>query len=56
LISEVSTGAQYDRYRPEVTAETTDENCSISGTLLGPLNDGHVNLTATIAVDAALLP
>jgi carboxyl-terminal processing protease len=40
----------YDRYRPEVTAETTDEELfDIFCRLLAPLNDGHVNLTATIS-------
>ena len=41
---------QYDRYRPEVTAETTDEELfDILCRLLAPLNDGHVSLTATIS-------
>ena len=41
---------QYDRYRPEVTAETTDDELfDILCGLLAPLNDGHVNLTATMS-------
>jgi carboxyl-terminal processing protease len=40
---------QYDRYRPEVTPETTDEELfRILCRMLEPLNDGHVNLTAKI--------
>jgi hypothetical protein len=41
---------QYDRYRPEVTSETTDDELfDILCMLLAPLNDGHVNLTGTMA-------
>jgi len=41
---------QYDRCRPEVTAETTDEELfDILCRLLAPLNDGHVSLTATMS-------
>jgi hypothetical protein len=41
---------QYDRYRPKVTAETTDQELfDILCGLLAPLNDGHVTLTATIS-------
>ena len=41
---------QYERYRPEVTAETTDEELfDILCGLLAPLNDGHVTLTATMS-------
>jgi hypothetical protein len=49
---------QYERYRPEVTADTTDEELfDILCGLLAPLNDGHVNLTAMMSGrTAALLP
>jgi hypothetical protein len=41
---------QYERYRPEVTAQTTDEELfDILCRLLAPLNDGHVTLTATMS-------
>jgi peptidase S41-like protein/tricorn protease-like protein len=41
---------QYARYRPEVTADTTDEELfDILCGLLAPLNDGHVNLTAMMS-------
>jgi len=41
---------QYERYRPAVTAGTTDEELfDILCALLAPLNDGHVNLTATMS-------
>jgi carboxyl-terminal processing protease len=41
---------QYDRYRPDVTAETTDDELfEILCRLLAPLNDGHVSLTATMS-------
>ena len=41
---------QYARYRPEVTAKTTDEELfGILCALLAPLRDGHVTLTATMS-------
>lgn len=40
---------QYKTYRPKVTTETTDEELfDILCEMLGPLNDGHVGLTAKI--------
>lgn len=40
---------QYDRFRPMVTASTRDDELfDIMCRMLEPLNDGHVNLTATI--------
>ena len=40
---------QYKTYRPKVTTETTDEELfDILCEMLGPLNDGHVGVTAKI--------
>jgi len=46
-IRDVDWQEQYDRYRPMVTAATSDEDLfDILCRMLEPLNDGHVNLTA----------
>jgi len=46
-IRDVDWQEQYDRYRPMVTAATSEEDLfDILCRMLEPLNDGHVNLTA----------
>ena len=48
-VRNVDWAEQYDRFRPAVTAETSDDELfAIICRMLEPLNDGHVNLTANL--------
>jgi len=48
-VRNVDWAEQYDRYRPEVTAETGEKELfDIICRMLEPLNDGHVNLTGKV--------
>jgi len=49
-IRNVDWAEQYDRYRPAVTEETSDDELfDIFCQMLDPMNDGHVNLSANVS-------